>query len=181
MRDPLIVDDVRLCGKIDRVDVFEKDNACVVVDYKTGSAATSWREVAEGRSFQLPVYWMACEELLLRDRGTQCVEAQLYRLCGDYAKAEKRLGRNRPDWETSLAQCREHIREYADNIRSGRFPVIPSDECPGWCDYREICRYERGRIERKIENVLPDGELTMLGLSAILDTLRGRVKDGSAE
>ena len=181
VREPLIVGDVRLCGKIDRVDFSEKDNAYVVVDYKTGNASTSWREVAEGRSFKLPVYWMACEELLLRDRGPQCVEAQLYRLCGDYAKAEKRLGRDRSDWAASLAQCREHIREYAENIRTGRFPVIPSDECPRWCDYREICRYERGRIERKIENVLPGEEGAIAGLSAILGALRGRVKDGSAE
>ena len=173
VRDPLIVEDVHLCGKIDRVDVTEKENACAVVDYKTGNAVTSWREVAEGRSFQLPVYWMACEELLLRDRGMQCVEAQLYRLCGDYAKAEKRLGRSRSEWEVSLAQCREYIKEYAENIRSGRFPVVPSDDCPGWCDYREICRYERGRIERKIEKMLPDNG-PVAGLSVILDALRGR-------
>lgn len=181
VRNPLIVDDVRLCGKIDRVDVAEKENACAVVDYKTGNAGTSWREVAEGRSFQLPVYWMACEELLLRDRGTQCVEAEFYRLCGDYANAEKRLGRSRSEWEASLAQCREHIKEYAESIRSGRFPLVPSAECPGWCDYKEICRYERGRIERKIEKVLPDNGRTVAGLSVILDALQGRRKGGSAK
>ncbi len=172
VRDPLIVNAVHLCGKIDRVDVSEKDNVCAVVDYKTGNAATSWREVAEGRDFQLPVYWMACEELLLRDRGSQCVEAEFYRLCGDYADAEKRLRRSRTEWKASLAQCQQHIAEYAENIRSGRFAVFPSDGCPGWCDYKEICRYERGRIERKMEKVLPDDERTVAGLSAILDALR---------
>jgi len=181
MGDPLIVDDVRLCGKIDRVDVSEKDTVCVVVDYKTGNAQTSWREVAEGRSFQLPVYWMACEELLLRGRGTQCVEAELYRLCGDYEKAEKGLRRGKSDWETALAKCREYIKEYAKSIRCGIFPVFPSDECPGWCDYKEICRYERGRIERKIEKVLPDSGGAVPGLSVILDALRKEREEKPAE
>jgi ATP-dependent helicase/DNAse subunit B len=149
--EPLVFDGVHLCGKIDRVNVGEDEGTCVVVDYKTGSAQTSWRQVAEGTSFQLPIYWLACEELLFRERGIECVEACFYRLCGDYAEAVKRLKRNSGERETALAQCREHVKRYADNIRTGNFPVMPTESCPGWCDYRDICRYERGRIERKSE------------------------------
>ncbi|MCK5558245.1 MAG: PD-(D/E)XK nuclease family protein, partial [Candidatus Hydrogenedentes bacterium] len=148
---PLVVDGVRLKGKIDRVDIAEEENACIVVDYKTGNAKASWKDVAAGTSFQLPVYWLACEKLLFRERGMRCVEAHFYRLCRDYAAGAKRLRRHGAEWESSLAQCREHIRRYAENIRAGKFPVLPSDSCPGWCHYKDICRYERGRIERKKE------------------------------
>ena len=150
VEEPMIINGIRLAGKIDRVDLVETDNTCAVVDYKTGNAGTSWREVAEGRSFQLPIYWFACEELLFRARGIQCVEARFYRVCGDYAAAESGLRRNRSEWKESLAQCRGYIKEYAESIRSGKFPTIPQGGCPGWCEYRDICRYERGRIERKL-------------------------------
>jgi ATP-dependent helicase/nuclease subunit B len=172
LEEPLIVEGVRLGGKIDRVDLVETGNTCAVVDYKTGNTATNWREVAEGRSFQLPVYWFACEELLFRERGTQCVEACFYRLCRDYADAESRLRRTRSEWEESLTQCRAYIKEYAGSIRSGKFPAIPSGGCPGWCEYRDICRYERGRIERKLERVGEQGEETEPGLTAMLGALK---------
>ncbi len=172
VEEPLIIEGVRLGGKIDRVDVVETDNACAVVDYKTGNMKTSWRDVADGRSFQLPVYWFACEELLFRERGSRCVEACFYRLCGDYGEAESGLRRNRSEWEESLTQCRGYIREYAASIRSGKFPAVPSGECPGWCEYRDICRYERGRIERKLERVGEQGEETEPGLTAVLRALK---------
>jgi ATP-dependent helicase/DNAse subunit B len=149
--EPLVVNGVQLAGKIDRVDVGEDEGTCVVVDYKTGNAQTSWGQVAEGTSFQLPIYWLACEELLFGERGAECVEAGFYRLCGDYAQAIKKLKRNSGERETALAQCREHVKRYAESIRTGNFPVIPADSCPAWCDYKDICRYERGRIERKRE------------------------------
>ncbi len=151
VREPLVVNGVQLAGKIDRVDVVEGENACIVVDYKTGGAGARWKDVAAGTSFQLPVYWLACEELLFRENGVKCVEARFYRLRGDYAEAVKRLRRRGDEWEAALAECRQHIKRYAENIGAGKFPVIPADSCPAWCDYKDICRFERGRIERKRE------------------------------
>jgi len=148
-REPLVIDSVCLGGKIDRVDILEGKNECIVIDYKTGGAATSWTQVASGLSFQLPVYWLACEELLFRDSGLKCVEALFYRLCGDYTRALNGLRRTNKDWESSLNQCREQIKNCTENIRAGRFPVMPSERCVAWCDYKEMCRYETGRIERK--------------------------------
>jgi len=150
VEEPLVVNGVRLAGKIDRVDVIDAENACIVVDYKTGDAQASWKDVVAGTSFQLPVYWLACERLLFREQGMKCAEACFYRLRSDYAEAVKRLGR-RGEWEAALAECREHIKQYAENIGAGNFRVMPTESCPGWCDYKDICRYERGRIERKKE------------------------------
>jgi ATP-dependent helicase/DNAse subunit B len=149
--EPLVVNGVELAGKIDRVDVVEGEDACIVVDYKTGDAKASWKDVAAGTSFQLPVYWLVCEELLFHESGVKCVEARFYRLCGDYAAAVKRLRRRGEQWEAALAECRRHMKRYAEDIGAGKFPVIPADSCPAWCDYKDICRYERGRIERKKE------------------------------
>ena len=55
---------VKLRGKIDRIDLDEKNMKYSVIDYKTGSKAPLVKELREGFSLQLPVYLAAAGEML---------------------------------------------------------------------------------------------------------------------
>ena len=65
-REPLVLGaadaEVRLSGKIDRIDLTA-DGYAFLFDYKLGKARTI-REMQEGSSLQMPVYWLAAEQLL---------------------------------------------------------------------------------------------------------------------
>ena len=63
--EPLLLDDIQLRGKIDRIDINKIDNNFEVIDYKTGSKKVSKSEIEEGLSLQLPIYVWAAKELLL--------------------------------------------------------------------------------------------------------------------
>lgn len=55
---------VKLCGKVDRVDGYVKDQTLYlkIVDYKTGDKKFSLSEVADGLGLQLLIYLFALEE-----------------------------------------------------------------------------------------------------------------------
>src|SRR5699024_4924407 len=53
-------------GRVDRVDITGDRSRFRVIDYKTGRAASRYREntVSGGRALQLPIYLLATAELL---------------------------------------------------------------------------------------------------------------------
>lgn len=59
--EPIKVNDVKMRGKIDRIDIGE--NYFNVVDYKTGGSTIGIQDIREGRSLQLSVYLKVAESL----------------------------------------------------------------------------------------------------------------------
>lgn len=59
--EPITVNDVKMRGKIDRIDIGE--GYFNIVDYKTGSSDIGIQDILEGRSIQLPVYLKVAQEL----------------------------------------------------------------------------------------------------------------------
>jgi hypothetical protein len=35
-------------------------------------------------------------------------------------------------------------------MRDGRFDVLPTHDCPGYCPYRQVCHYADARAELKV-------------------------------
>ncbi len=141
---------VRLEGRIDRVDVLRGTDPpqFVLLDYKLGNGK-SIRRVLEGTDFQLPLYCMAAERELFAGRGATCAWWAYYRVrrpvqWKNYARPTGDL-----DIATLVARATATILEYAAQIRSGQFPVIPR-ECTEGCDFATICRTSRHRMERKL-------------------------------
>ena len=61
-REAIMVGEVSLSGRIDRVDLG--DGMFVIGDYKTGSTTPKLNDILEGRSLQLPLYVAVVEQLL---------------------------------------------------------------------------------------------------------------------
>lgn len=158
---PLILRDkngstVKLTGRIDRIDVAEIDGESIglVIDYKySGEVYNEKRlreELREGADLQLPIYVMVAKDLL----GLRPVGAQFYSLkppgrSGIIALPlpNKSEHISQEEMEALLEDCKGHLLRQIEGILAGDKRVNPRDTrpCGDWCDYREVCRFERGR------------------------------------
>ena len=120
----LRVDDLRLTGRIDRVD-RHKDGIYEVIDYKTGSAK---RAAELQRDLQLGVYALAAREVFRFDP---------LRLSYYYLETGERVTVDKP--QERLAEDRQTILDVADGIRAERFPAKPDRMKCGGCDFRMLC------------------------------------------
>lgn len=137
--EPLVINDVMICGKIDRIDLTESD-FFVVVDYKSGG-------FLKDINLQLPIYIMAAKDVL--NIGVDALEAYLMYVKRKkyyhanalihYKRAKNRLKLN-PQWDECMEKTREYVTSYAEGIRNGKFPPSAKNECPSYCDYKDICR-----------------------------------------
>ena len=157
-------DEVRLAGKIDRID-RTADGRFVVFDYKTGRMP-SVADIDTGLNLQLPLYLLAAESLfeeiglregagaaylMLRDledcgRGGLFADAAhrntAYVASGRYGIYDHEAYRQRLD------AVRGFVLSYARAMRRGVFHVTahdPAKICPH-CPYQQSCRLDPQRM-----------------------------------
>lgn len=124
--------DTRIAGRLDRLD--EGPDGLRVLDYKTGNAHVSFRDVIENRTHvQLPLY-----AKLVADQTGQAVDN-----VGIYSLREGRihwLASNDHPIEELVEAALTTTAEVMADIRSGRFAAKPADEqtCHT-CDYAYLC------------------------------------------
>ena len=162
--DPETGDEVRLSGKIDRID-RTADGRFVVFDYKTGRMP-SVADIDTGLNLQLPLYLLAAESLfeeiglqegagaaylMLRDledcgRGGLFADAAhrntAYVASGRYGVYDHEAYRQRLD------AVRSFVLSYARAMRRGVFRVTthdPAKICPH-CPYQQSCRLDPQRM-----------------------------------
>lgn len=83
-RQEVVLDQARLTGKIDVVDINEKDKTMVVTDYKTGKPALSWKGSDEWEKIKLYKYrqqLMFYYLLIRHSRDYHAYEVSSGRLC----------------------------------------------------------------------------------------------------
>jgi ATP-dependent helicase/nuclease subunit B len=150
---------VTLTGRIDRIDVaeIEGETLGLVIDYKYSREVPKEKrldeDLREGTDLQLPIYVMVARDLL----GLKPVGAQFYSLRppgrsgiitlplpnkGEHLSPE--------EMESLLEDCKRLILKQIEGILSGDKEVNPRDlrKCQEWCDYREVCRFERARHKK---------------------------------
>ncbi|WP_425448501.1 PD-(D/E)XK nuclease family protein [Dethiothermospora halolimnae] len=152
--------EVKLLGKIDRIDITEDENEHMVYDYKHSSyGRKSIKDITNGTSLQLPVYIMSQMDkkreviaggyLIIKD-GNNHIEL---------IKKEKKsyVGKSRGngiltdgDWDKLLEEVKTKIGNYVDGIYKGRFALNPV-VCDDYCPLKNMCRYNQERINRKVE------------------------------
>ena len=73
---------IKLRGKIDRIDLNEKENTFKVIDYKLGGTKPTADDLLNGISLQLPLYLFAAKELLKNEfeKDFKPTEAQIFSL-----------------------------------------------------------------------------------------------------
>lgn len=157
-------DTLLLRGQIDRVDIAA-DKTAIAYDYKL-SRGPKVDDMREGRALQLHIYLAALEQLFLP--GNEIAGAGYYTMRGGGSRRNQGLYRVKKkdytaigpntgsslsdeDWKIVRAEMETRIWEFVDGLRTGHFPVDPSDPkttCP-YCDFSAVCRYEKFRIRGK--------------------------------
>ncbi len=139
---------VRLIGKIDRLDFRTDGKAFIIFDYKINQVPTR-SQLEKGLDLQLPLYLLAAETIFT---GSESKGGGYYSLL----KRERTKGLWRKswseetgvrvykpvedvDWREKLGLTVDFILKYAAAIRNGDFRLT-SDECRRGCDYRPVCR-----------------------------------------
>jgi ATP-dependent helicase/DNAse subunit B len=152
--------EVRVSGRIDRVDVVELAEGVGfwVIDYKTGrSSHYTSADLVEFRRLQLMLYALAVEEVLLAGRDARPLGLAYWMVSDSGPKVALPASRNQVIWldETQRWRAiRERLQGWvvtlADNIRRGRFPLQPrSDTCTQTCAFGQVCRITQVRAVGK--------------------------------
>lgn len=156
LENSLDMGDIHLGGRIDRIDCDDASKNFLVLDYKTGSSATTkfQDKLLNGLSLQLPIYITAVQKLLLKDytpiggmlisaksgeRKQGLLDNQFNKTHFLMRKGSKALLETE-DLEQTIKATMEMIKNYVEKIRSGYFSAEPKD-CKAKCDYKDICRY----------------------------------------
>jgi len=131
-------------GKIDRIDRLPPDEngtpRFAVFDYKS-SGYQRWQDILEGTDFQLPLYALAAQQIVLRDEQAQCAEWSYYKVRRPIEQNARVVAEGKKARMTECLQATlEHLPRYAAQIRRGQFPAAPRGDVCSFCEYRHICR-----------------------------------------
>lgn len=141
---------ITLSGRIDRVDREPGSERALVIDYKTGKNAHTWRKYNEEMLLQIPLYMYA-----LQHSGMKPIGGEYYALLsgdrrGIYLEQHAReLGReltkgdlvSTEQFDQVIKQTLELARSLAAGIRSLDFDVEPLKGACEYCGFATICRY----------------------------------------
>jgi ATP-dependent helicase/DNAse subunit B len=163
---PLIVRhediEVRIGGRVDRVDLTELDDGSVgfwVIDYKTGrSGYHTATDVQSLLKLQLPLYALAVERLIV-EGGRPLGLA--YWLVADGGPKPALPGRAvtawlkaTDHWQRFRDQLERWVATLARHIRGGEFPLRPrAPDCTDTCRFGQVCRIAESRSVEKNWNL----------------------------
>jgi ATP-dependent helicase/nuclease subunit B len=152
------IGDVKVRGKIDRVDINEKDGFIKIVDYKLSGNRPKQNDLQSGLSLQLPLYLYAAKELIKSqlNKNYEPFGAEIYSLKfnqKDFGSKLAGIGRakNDKDKMVHLAEeminiCIESISKYVKEISSGKFNLSQLEDRENkvckYCNFRSICRIQ---------------------------------------
>lgn len=167
---PLIIQDeqgeIRIRGKIDRIDLDENNTSGIVIDYKR-SAVFEGKALEHGTALQLPIYILVLTELLnARPVGgelysiRQCEKKGFYH--EDYTALLPGLNKRRlilpeKDFERMIARSRNFIRKFVREMKAGDIRVQPRS-CDSYCPYDSVCRVEKWRLPLMTDQIKAEDE-----------------------
>ncbi|MCH7773070.1 MAG: exodeoxyribonuclease V subunit gamma [Bacteroidetes bacterium] len=152
------IGDVKIRGKIDRVDINEKDGTIKIVDYKLSGNRPKQNDLQNGLSLQLPLYLYAAKELIKSqlNKNYEPFGAEIYSLKynqKDFGSKLVGIGRAKNDKdkmvllaEEMIKICIESISKYVEEISLGKFNLSQLEDRESkvckYCNFRSICRIQ---------------------------------------
>jgi ATP-dependent helicase/nuclease subunit B len=150
---------VHVCGKVDRIDVFETagEKSFVIIDYKAGNVRKKrfdLEAIASGQSLQMIVYLLALKRLEVFGADARPAMMIYWGLgdegpVGGFKRGQRDAGLVPLEAEI-LAELEALVDEVLPRlvlgIRQGLFTVSPQQkDCTQYCDYRHACRIAQVR------------------------------------
>ncbi|MCX7876451.1 MAG: PD-(D/E)XK nuclease family protein [Melioribacteraceae bacterium] len=159
---PIEVDDIKIGGKIDRIEINEKAKSFNVVDYKLGGKKPTKNDLKDGISLQLPFYLYATKELLKQKFEEEYFPNQMiiYSLKYKQENFGKDIVALSKEMNISdvINNTISYIKNYVESISNAEFNLskLKNREqviCK-YCGHRLICRVDDLKNEpvNEIEN-----------------------------
>lgn len=156
--NPLEVNDVKIRGKIDRIDLNEQKQEYSIVDYKLGLNKPTQQDLESGIALQIPIYMYATSKLL-NERKNAKFEPHfpyIYSLKYDpdsFGKTVVKVSRKKLSdnevYEMNyklIETANEKIKEYVNSITSGRFNITQlenyKEKACKYCNFKTVCRVD---------------------------------------
>lgn len=126
-----MVENIKLGGRIDRVDIFE-NNKIEIIDYKTGQNTPTEKELLNNK--QLTFYALAASEVKdkLLNKTPEDIILTLY-----YLEKEMKFTTTRT--KNQLENAKKNILEKAEEISKSNFLCNKSIFCKN-CEYKMLCQ-----------------------------------------
>ncbi|MBI3251773.1 MAG: exodeoxyribonuclease V subunit gamma [Candidatus Omnitrophica bacterium] len=138
---PLILDGIRIGGKIDRIDVSPDGRGALVIDYKKSKRPeTLKKKLAKGLELQLPIYILAARKLL----GLDVMGGELRFLQTGTEEAILREKGPADEFEKILTDTEGAIRGAVARLKDADI-AVRSKTCQH-CPYDAVCRFETWRL-----------------------------------
>ncbi len=155
---------VLIRGKIDRVDYIgpEPQRRAIVIDYKTGRLPSA-ADIRSGRALQLVLYSAAVEKIL----HVKSMGGAFHRIAPGPRANETcfavgyKHGNKTLDEDSYAALYRRvlaGVGRFVSGIRTGRFDLLPSGDCPAYCPFAQICNFRQVRADLKDNLTEASGE-----------------------
>jgi len=164
--EPVVLDALRLRGKVDRVEIGE--GYFCIVDYKTSQRLPALEDIRRGLSLQLPLYLRAVSSLLTTSLGKKLAPAAgLYYRLRTPVRVVPGLGLSLYNKRAFTAgthsrhilKSEEEFRQvldgavaaagsYVQGMTEGRFPLTAPENAETvcvFCDYKTACRIQSAR------------------------------------
>lgn len=172
--EPVMLGNIRLRGKVDRVEVG--DDFFAIVDYKTGVVLPGIDDIRSGMSLQLALYLRVMEQLIesAHHRHLQPAGGLYYRLRspvrvtagladGAYNKIaftssanSRQVLKSGPEFQEILDGAVQSASASVAAMAEGRFPLTAPENIEHvctYCDYKTICRIQ---TVRHIHSTIPE-------------------------
>jgi ATP-dependent helicase/nuclease subunit B len=154
------IDNIRLRGKIDRLDIDTSGSRIRVTDYKLSGRKPDMNDLERGISLQLPLYLYAAKELILKRMKKEFhpAGADIYSLKyqdGKFGRLPVVANKRRPEeevieeYERIIEICTSSIKKYVERIGSGIFNLSDLEDRENkaclYCNFKLVCRVNEKR------------------------------------
>lgn len=153
--------EIKLQGRVDRIDVDRERGLAIAVDYKR-SARFKASNLEIGTSLQLPLYLLAIHQFLkLKPFGGAIYSIRDAQRSGFYcASAAVPYGKEFssraliPDeaFQNVLDRALRFAGKFVRDLEARKIPVRPRD-CDSFCPYKAVCRVEKWRLPAVLEEI----------------------------
>lgn len=131
--------EIRLRGRIDRIDMTSDLKRARVIDYKTGKSTPKQKDndFGQGTTLQLPLYLRAAEAILKTIHGGVALDSAEYYNIGFTGK-KRHIKFDYAELRARRAELDGILDTIADGIEAGSFFAYPGRQCT-YCDFKPVC------------------------------------------
>lgn len=156
---PLQIGELKLRGKIDRIDIDKKNKMFNILDYKLKGKKPTLGEISRGISLQLLVYLMAGKHIIefVENENYKPYKMFIYSLKykdDEFGPIPIKLNRKRKQTAEETIELNEEqientkvtLEEYYTKIKEGKFHLSDLEDRENqvcrYCDFRSFCRLQ---------------------------------------